>query len=634
MSATESASQPPHAPLTDAIARHRKVFWCILIGVYAFAFNGQWRIGKDSALYRGLAHSLASGRGYTFGEFGSRQVYPGLPVLLAGLEKCFSLAAWPGIVVMHLMALGCLIFTYKLIRLRFPEWLAVIVTFTVGMNGWFLELTNELLTDIPFLLGVLIALYGWERLRITLLDQTTDDSRSPKRIVKPLIYLFVGLALAAVMRPTFLVLAMAWVLVCVWGLLAGPKRGFYFLCLAILFIVWLGVALTDPRVRGFKPLQGGYEQDALNSLRQAAQNIRKNFPELTGTEMNFSFFGEKWWPPGISVRRHYIPGMTDIMSVVVILSALLLWRVNPLWTLLVFLTIAVTLVMTVVPRYYMMILPLLTLAWFLLILEIARRVPGRWFETVLLAGILIVVLMNFARSIKVIGEQRSWNNNNEDAGPKYQAILDISPDVNKLVPPGEMVIAPDASVMAFASDRECVMARDILPTNKSPVHYPEHLAALNIHYAIFPSRLYQKSDRIIRELMDRGVIVPTGRIGKEGDMVLATVEIKLPPPGVNWRTQPIIATLTAKTTVSGTTRPTTRVLAAKKRQSAKVAAQRKEKARKNIEKKKRQERQVAATRAAAKKRRRAAATSNITTPPATTTPTSGPITAPSSSPSP
>jgi hypothetical protein len=45
-----------------------------------------------------LGHSLATGQGYTFGEFGSKQVYPGLPLLLAWLEKVFGLAAWPGIV--------------------------------------------------------------------------------------------------------------------------------------------------------------------------------------------------------------------------------------------------------------------------------------------------------------------------------------------------------------------------------------------------------------------------------------------------------------------------------------------------------------------------------------------------------
>src|SRR5688572_18892030 len=179
------------APLTDGIVKHRNTLWAILIGIYAFAFTGQWRIGRDSALYRGLAHSLASGEGYTFGEFGSRQIYPGLPVLLAAAEKIFGLDAWPGIVLMHLAALGCLVLTYKLVRLHFPQWLAVIVTFCVGINGWFLELTNELLADMPFLFGLLLALYGWERLRM-----------QPPSIVKPLVYLCIGLALAAVMRPT------------------------------------------------------------------------------------------------------------------------------------------------------------------------------------------------------------------------------------------------------------------------------------------------------------------------------------------------------------------------------------------------------------------------------------------------
>ena len=77
----------------------------------------------------------------------------------------------------------------------------------------------------------------------------------------------------------------------------------------------------------------------------------------------------------------------------------------------------------------------------------------------MLGGILFVVPMSFARCIKVIGQQRDWNNNNDDEGPKYASILAISPDVNRIVPPGEWVVAPDASVLSFVSDRECVMAR-------------------------------------------------------------------------------------------------------------------------------------------------------------------------------
>jgi len=600
----QEAAPKLQAPLVDTIVRHRNVLWGILIGIYALAFTGQWRVGRDSALYRGLAHALASGRGYTFGEFGSRQVYPGLPVLLAGLEKVFSLAAWPGILVMHAMALGCLIFTYKLVRLRYPEWLAILVTFVVGINGWFIELTNELLTDIPFLLGLLAALYGWERLRIALLDDANQDR---KKFIRPLVYLILGLALAAVMRPTFWVLAIAWVMVCIWGLIAGPKRKFYAICLGILLVIWLVVALLDPRIRGFNPLKGGYEQDAIRSLEQVKQNVRKNIPDMTDKELNFSFFGQRWWPTAIRRPHLYIPGMTDVMSVLVIVGALMLWRVNPLWTLLVLFTIAVTLVMTVVPRYYIMVLPLLVLGWFLLTIKIAQLVPRRWVEVVLIVSIAIVVGMNFTRAVRVIGEQHAWNAESDEEGPKWEYVIDMGKRVNELVPQGEKVIAPGASIMAFVSDRECVMQRDILPaTIKSPLHYPEHLAALGIRYAVFPSRLYRKGDRVIRDLMDRRVIVPTARIAKEGDMALATIEIKVPPPGVDWRKQPLTTTpFTVKSTPGGTTRPSAKVMVAKKHHAAaqkKVLADRKRAALAKIEKKKREERQLAAARAAAKKR--------------------------------
>ena len=91
-------------------------------------------------------------------DFGSRQIYPGLPVLLAGLEKVFGPSSVPPIIMIHLFSLGCLIFTYKLVRLRFDEWIAIAVTFCVGVHGWYLELTNEIRDDIPFLFGMRVAL--------------------------------------------------------------------------------------------------------------------------------------------------------------------------------------------------------------------------------------------------------------------------------------------------------------------------------------------------------------------------------------------------------------------------------------------------------------------------------------------
>ena len=71
-------------------------------------------------------------------------------------------------------------------------------------------------------------------------------------------------------------------------------------------------------------------------------------------------------------------------------------------------------------------------------------------------------------------------------------------------------------------------------------------------------------------------------------MVLARVEIKVPPPGVDWRKQPIIAApMNAKTTVTGATRPSAHVLAAKHHKLAgtrKAAAERKRKKHAAVEK--------------------------------------------------
>src|SRR5438270_10054936 len=88
--------------ITDGIVRHRNTLFAIVIIIFLLAFNGQWRVGRDSALYRGLGHSLASGKGYKFGEFSSRQIYPGLPVVIAGLEKLFGPRDLPPILFVEL----------------------------------------------------------------------------------------------------------------------------------------------------------------------------------------------------------------------------------------------------------------------------------------------------------------------------------------------------------------------------------------------------------------------------------------------------------------------------------------------------------------------------------------------------
>jgi hypothetical protein len=583
----------PHTPLTESIVRRRNLFWIILAVFYLFAFNGQWRVGRDSALYRGLGHSLATGKGYTFSAFSSRQILPGYPVILAGLEKAFGRGDLPPILFMQLTALLTLVFTYKLVRLRFPEWVAIIVTFAVGMNGWFLELSESMLADLPFILGMMMALYGWERLRLAM------EAREPsgRKKALPIVYLLVGLALCGVLRPTFWILAIAWVLTCVWGLIKGPHRRFFAICLGVLLVVWVFVGLIDPRVRGFHPLAGGYEHDALNAARDVESKIVKNFVGMMTGELAYGFFGMKW-----------VPVLTELMNLIAIAACVLLWRRNPLWTLLILLTIAVTLIMGAVPRYYTMIVPLMMLSWIVLAITLAQRFPAKHTDLILLAGILTVVLPNIAWCVKVINQQRHWN---DREGPKWADVMSMSEKVREIVPPDQKVIAPGASIMGYLSDREVVASHDILPDpkKKSEVHWPEHLKALNIGYAVYPSSVYRKAERKLRELMDKNVIVPKERVAKVDELTLWRIEIEVPPAGQDWRKREVTsAPVTAKTTAAGTTRTPTTTIARKHRHAVaakkqlalhKAQVQAKQQRLARLEKQKKKE---IAAKAAAKKR--------------------------------
>ena len=595
------------------IWRFRWWIFGTMLAFYLIAFNGQWRIGRDGALYRGMGHSLATGHGFGYSEFGRRQIYPGLPLLLAGLEKIFGVWALPPILIMHLAALGCLITTYKLVSLRYSRWLAICVTALVGFNGWFMELTNEILTDMPFLLGLLLALYGWERLRIWGVgekpagDAAGAIQRAEKRPWISLIILLLGLGLAAIMRPTFWILAIAWVLVCIRGLVAGPRRKFYGICFGVLIVVWLAAFVADPRVKGFNPLGGGYERDAIHSLQRAGATIAKQLPELLSAELSHSFFGEQWGP-----------GLTQAMSLIVLAASLLLWRTNPLWPLLIFLTVMATLMMTTVPRYYTMVLPLLALAWMLLAIEIARRVPVRLADTVLLAAVTLVFVPSVARCVKLIGEQHHLNRDaREGEDPKWKYVTDMGEVVRANVPPGAKVIGPGATIMSYVSDRQVLMWRDLVPDNLPPAEYPQRLAKLGIQYAIFPPNLYHKAERPIRDLMEHGVIVPVRRVARTREMVLAQVKI-VKPPG-DWTVSPLVDVMTTQGIRTAPTATKPAILRPKP--TPEVLARRLQQAERN-------ERHVKATKKLAAFRKARRTQRNPATAPAASTPPITPATQP------
>jgi hypothetical protein len=212
--------------------------------------------------------------------------------------------------------------------------------------------------------------------------------------------------------------------------------------------------------------------------------------------------------------------------------------------------------MTTVPRYYTMIMPLMVLAWMLLAAEIAWRVPAKWADLVLLTAVALVFVPSVSRVCKVIGEQRHLNREARvDEGPKWKHVLDMAEVVRKNVPAGAKVIGPGATIMSYTSDRQVLMWRDLMLGNIPSREYPEKLANLDIRYAIFPPTLYRKGEASIRNLMEHGVIVPVRRIARTKEMVLAQIQIVT--PSGDWTQLPMVEVMTPHgvRTVATTTQP-------------------------------------------------------------------------------
>ncbi|HEV2295389.1 MAG TPA: hypothetical protein VGR35_16180 [Tepidisphaeraceae bacterium] len=527
--------------LAHAYTRHRKLLFAIAVGFLLIGFNGQWIVERDTSMYRGLGHTLATGQGYSFGEFASSVIYPGLPLILAGLELAFGDTALPAILLMNLIALATLVMTYRLVRLHFPEWIAVAVTVGVGLNARFVQVAQEIMTDLPFLLGVVLFLYGWERLRLALapvvatpassppvpLQQATQASQGQenRKLLAPVAYLLLGLVIALSMRPTFWILAMAWGLVCVWGVIRGPRK-LHATCLLLVFLAGVVFFYFDPRTRGFNPLGGGYESHFLEKLTRVRATVGRNLPEFFSRQFSEGFFNGRF---GF--------GITHAITAALIGSTYFLFRRGlVLWGLLILCTIVVTVLIEVVPRYYLMILPVMMVAYVLLWRALAIRAGPRWGPAVFTAGVVLFVVPNIVRGTKFIYEQH-W----KDPGRRieWERAIVSAEMIKENVPEGSAALAPGATIVSYLSGRDVYMAREIFPENEDMANYPRYLAAKGVEYAIWPPNKIRDHEGLIAEMMDRGVIVPTEVVMREMGLTLAKIKVVVPPDGVDWRDNPV-----------------------------------------------------------------------------------------------
>jgi hypothetical protein len=487
--------------------RYRWPIFALVVVIILACFNGRWRIARDSALYRGVARSMVAGNGYTFRGDHERHVYPGFPLILAGIERVFGrqdpMRPLASQVVLVAMALLTLVVIYHAIRLYFPPWIAVCVTTGVGVNCKFVQNAHELMSDVPFLLGVSTALLG-----IGMLMRC--DARG--RRIGGVLLMFAGGALALATRPTFWSLAVAWAMVSAIGLIVGPRRGAYALMLLALLALVAAFFALDPRSEGApSALAGKYEQKALATLRDVSQ--------FRLGERAIDMFEES--VPEIFYGLELGVGIDTVASVVILGSTVLLVRTVPLWALYVAVTAVMLFIFGPIPRYFLMVLPMLLLGVLLLLYRVSLLVPRRRYlpELVIFLGTAATVAPNLVRDADLFMEQHALTFDGRvgfldryHRGELYpvvaisEAIADPASGFH--VEPDQPVLSHEPRIMSFLSGRRVYRAGELVSDGDDAVtRAAEKVRAMNFEFGVFPATVYDP-DEPTRTLIEREVITP------------------------------------------------------------------------------------------------------------------------------
>lgn len=149
----ELRSEPgSHAGLSAQLPPRR---WHLLLAaacigaIYFGGVTGRWWPTPDSALYLGLARSLASGEGYRFNGQVCNSVTPGLPMILAGLRRAFGQGCWAPNLFMAVCGVGALALIYWGINRLSDRLTALMVTLCCAFSYTFFFNCHRILTDAP-----------------------------------------------------------------------------------------------------------------------------------------------------------------------------------------------------------------------------------------------------------------------------------------------------------------------------------------------------------------------------------------------------------------------------------------------------------------------------------------------------
>lgn len=432
--------------------------------LYVIGFNGQWRLGSDSALYMNVGRSLAEGMGYTYGGSVSRVIYPSLPWLLAGLSTVGGHENY-FLPTLFMLVLGfvALALVYRLISLHSDRATAVCVTCLTGISYTFYQYAFEILSDMLFCVAVMSVLAGyeglWQRARAQYHNRLAcllDGS-----------LLAGGLMIAVATRPTMWVLAMALLGTSVWYLLVGKQRLIHCGIVAFMVVCVVGFWFIDPRQaaggQGATKLPN-YERWAISQLHKLDSLwhtvFTEHLPKFFEPHLAEAIFGMELGP-----------GLNTIAGITILALGIHLGRVRLLWGAWFVLMIVAMLIAKPVVRYTLPLIPLVAFAWWRVIVLLTKKLPQPRSNQVAILLIGLWCVPNLVRVSNFILHQRHIPFMESYKKGRYTPLLDLATQFKEKIDLDAVIIAEYSHELSYFSRRPvkhttAVLSRDNQPTGK------------------------------------------------------------------------------------------------------------------------------------------------------------------------
>jgi hypothetical protein len=434
------------------VDRHRCKLFLALAAFYLLGLSGQWRPEPDSALYLTIGRNLAVGEGYTYHGQSHRLVFPGLPLVFAGLFKLFGTDSLvPHHLVMLAMGGASLALTYRLFLLHAGRPMAALVTLLVGVSQTFYRYNFELLTDLPFMFGVMAFLAGYEGVVHRHCADDPTPTPYPRGKPHPLDWalLLLGLCFAIVTRPTMLALLVAVAGAAAWPILRGRFRWGSIAIFVVVAAAAVAFYVFDPRGTGGGA--GDYERMIFNP---------DTFPDRWRRAVDFNLL--KLFEPTVA-EAVFAVDFSDfgniLISSVLILTSFSLFRAHVLWGLLVVMTVVMLVAVEVHVRYLLFILPLLIYAWFRVLMWFNHKMPPRAGDRLFAIVLFVFIGTNAVRCGKIMLEQRWLSGPLEKyKGGRYASLPELARVVGERTERGAWVLVRHklGRILTFTSGRYAV----------------------------------------------------------------------------------------------------------------------------------------------------------------------------------